>query len=312
MDYIEGEKITNLSKLQQYGINGKDLSLRGINLYFEQVFEHGFFHADPHPGNILVLDDGTIAFIDFGMMGTVIDSDKGLFAQLLLTLYNKDADGLKRSILQFTDKLSKEKIKELEYDIHYFLRQYSRIALEDINGEEVMKGLNALFFDYKVKIPANLLLLIKALIIIEGVGLKLDPSYDIVQNIGPYVKKLISQKYDPRKMGKEMLRSIEESGELMKDLPFYIKEILENAKDGKFHVEIQHAGMDPFNKDFISSINRLALALVFVAMLVSSTILIATKIPPMTNNISLLGLVGLILSLLVGLRLLYTLKKKRT
>ncbi|MBT8232192.1 MAG: phosphotransferase [Bacteroidia bacterium] len=197
MAYVDGHKITDLKKLSAANISGKTLALKGIGLYFEQVFEHGLFHADPHPGNIFVLNDGRIAFIDFGMVGIVIESDKILFAKILLAMYNKDGEALKKAIMKFSSGLDKDQQRNLEYDINYFLRHYSAISIEDIDGNEVMKGLNSLFFDYKIKIPANLLLLLKALIIIEGVGLKLDPEYDIIQNIGPYVKRLIEKKIQP-------------------------------------------------------------------------------------------------------------------
>jgi ubiquinone biosynthesis protein len=191
LEYVDGYKITDLEALEAYGQTGPDLALRGIRLYFEQIFEHGFFHADPHPGNIFVLRDGRIAFLDFGMMGRVGDEDKVRFANILLAVYERDVEGLKRAILKFSSGLSKEQEQELEYDIIYFLRQYGNIALEDIDGNEVLQGLNAMFYLYKIKMPANILLLLKALVIIEGVGLRLDPQYDMVANIGPFVQRLM-------------------------------------------------------------------------------------------------------------------------
>ncbi len=309
MEYVDGYKVTDLENLRAFKITGQDLALRGIQLYFEQVFEHNFFHADPHPGNIFVLEDGRIAFLDFGMMGTIIESDKGLFANILLSMYEQDVQGLKKAILKFSSGLDKEKQRELEYDIINVLRNYTNVSIENIDGNEVMKGLNALFFDYKIRIPPNLLLLLKALIIIEGVGLKLDPDYDIIANIGPYVKKLLATKYDPQKWGKDVLRSIEESSLLIKDLPEDIREIIHKIKEGKLHVEFEHKGLDPVLQKTDIFINRIAFTLITVAIIVSSSIIIVADVPPRVYNISVLGFAGLIVAAVLTIRLLVAISR---
>ncbi len=309
MEYVDGYKVTDLENLRAFKITGKDLALRGIRLYFEQVFEHSFFHADPHPGNIFVLEDGRIAFLDFGMMGTIIESDKVLFANILLAMYEQDVQNLKKAILKFSSGLDKEKQRELEYDIINVLRNYTNVSIENIDGNEVMKGLNALFFDYKIRIPPNLLLLLKALVIIEGVGLKLDPEYDIIANIGPYVKKLLAQKYDPQKLGKDVLRTIEEGTLLVKDLPEDIREIIRKVKEGKLHVEFEHKGLGPVLQNTDIFINRIAFTLITVAIIVSSSIIIVADVPPRVYNISVLGFIGLIIAAVLTFRLLYAISR---
>jgi ubiquinone biosynthesis protein len=309
MEYVDGYKITDLKNLKNFGITGEQLALRGISLYFEQVFEHGFFHADPHPGNIFVLEDGRIAFIDYGMVGTVIDRDKVQFAKILLSMYERDVQGLKRAILKFSKGLTKEQEREFEYDVIYFLRQYSRVSIENIDGNEVMRGLNSLFYDYKIRIPSNLLLLIKALVIIEGVGLKLDPQYDIIENIGPYVQKLLAKKYNPHRLQREFLRTIEDSTDLLKDLPSDVRSIVNKINEGKLHVEIEHKGLEAIANSFNKTVNRLSFTFIIVAMIIASSLIIVAKVPPFYQNISLLGVIGFVLSGLLTLRLIYTIWK---
>jgi ubiquinone biosynthesis protein len=309
LEYINGYKITDLKSLEKLNITGKDLAIRGIGLYFEQVFDHGFFHADPHPGNIFVLDDGKIVFLDYGMMGSVIESDKLLFANVLLAMYEKDIKGLKKSILKFSGPLSKEREKDLEYDIVNFLESYSDISIENIDGSEVMKGLNSLFYDYKIKIPSNILLLLKALIIIEGVGLKLDPQYDIIKNIGPFVQNLLLKKYNPKKVKNDFLYSIDELAAFLKDLPEDAREILYKVKTGKIHIEFEHKGLEPFYKNSEVVVNRLSFALLLVSLIIGSSIILAADIPPRVYNISLIGLVGFVLSGLFAIRLFFSIWK---
>ncbi|MDF1698428.1 MAG: AarF/ABC1/UbiB kinase family protein [Saprospiraceae bacterium] len=309
MELVEGYKITDLKSLQKYNITGKSLAKRGIRLYFEQVFEHGFFHADPHPGNIFVLKDGRIAFIDYGMVGTVIDSDKILFARILLSMYERDVQGLKKAILKFSSGLTKEEERAFEYDVIYFLRQYSRISIENIDGNEVMRGLNSLFYDYKIKIPSNLLLLIKALVIIEGVGLKLDPEYDIIENIGPFVQRLISKKYNPNRLQKELFRSIEDTSEMVKEFPSDVRSIINKIKEGKIHVEIEHKGLGPFAHSLDKTVNRLSFTLIIVAVIIASSLIIVAKIPPFYYEIPLLGVIGFTISGILTLWLINAIRK---
>jgi ubiquinone biosynthesis protein len=309
MEFVDGYKITDLKNLKKFNITGEQLALRGIRLYFEQVFEHGFFHADPHPGNIFVLKDGRIAFLDYGMVGTVIDEDKIQFARILLAMYDRDVQGLKKAILKFSKGLSKAQEREFEYDVIYFLRQYSRISLENIDGNEVMKGLNSLFYDYKIHIPSSLLLLIKALVIIEGVGLQLNPQYDIIENIGPFVQRLLSKKYNPDRLQKELFRSIEDTSDLVKELPSDIRSIINKIKDGKLHVEIEHKGLEPFAYRLNKTVNRLSFTMIIVAMIVGSSLIVVAKIPPFYNEIPLFGVFGFSISALMTFWLMYAIRK---
>jgi len=311
MEYVDGHKITDLENLAQHNVTGEELAKRGISLYFEQVFEHGFFHADPHPGNIFVLEDGRIAFIDFGMVGSVMERDKVLFAKILLSMYTQDVQGLKKAILKFSTGLSKEKERDFEYDVIYFLRQYSSVSLEDIDGNEVMRGLNSLFFDYSIRIPSNLLLLIKALIIIEGVGLKLDPQYDIIQNIGPYVQRLLTRTFNPSKISKDVIKTFEDTTYLLQELPDDIREILRKVKEGKLHIEFEHKGLMPFGKELSGSIYHLSYAMIIVAALIASALLIIANVPPYYDDVPVSGIIGIGLSLVGILRLLYLVRKTK-
>jgi ubiquinone biosynthesis protein len=309
LEYVGGYKITDLENLKAFNITGEELALRGIRLYFEQIFEHGFFHADPHPGNIYVLKDGRIAFLDFGMVGRVIEKDKVTFAQILLSMYDRDVQGLKKAIMKFSTGMSKEKERELEYDIMYFLRHYSSIAIEDIDGAEVMQGLNALFFDYKLKIPANLLLLLKALVIIEGVGLQLDPRYDIIANIGPYVQSLLAKKYSPKRLQKDFLRSLEDTSTLLMELPEDIRQILQKVKAGRLHIQFEHKGLEPSADSLSNSIKLLSYSLFVVALIIGSALLVVAKVPPLYEGIPLLGLVGFAIAAVLSVGLVVALRK---
>lgn len=309
MEFIDGIKCTNLKELETIGLSGKELALTGINLYFEQVFEHGFFHADPHPGNIFVKRDKKVCFIDYGMMGTVVESDKRLLADLLLAVHDQDVHGLKQALLRFSWDETTVNEKNLEYDIIEFFQNYQNIGLEEIDTNEVMAALNSLFFDYKIKVPSNLLLLLKALVIIEGVGLMLDPQYDIVQNIQPYVHRLLEKKYSPKVMSKWALRSFGEFTKLATSLPEDAQDVIKKIKKGKLHIEFEHKGLEGLNDMLGVLSKRIAFSIIVGSMILGSSLLVMADVPPYYKGIPALGFFGFLLAGFMGLRLLISMLK---
>ncbi|MCF8239289.1 MAG: hypothetical protein K9I85_14095 [Saprospiraceae bacterium] len=311
LEFIRGYKITDLPALNALDMTGPELALKGISLYFEQVFDHGFFHADPHPGNIFILPDKRVCFVDFGMMGVVLEHDKVLMANLLLSIADRDITGLKRALLKFgkIEKLPDDKDKELEYDLEEFLTEYTTMTLENIEGTEVMAAVNRLFFNYKIRIPPNMLLLIKALVIIEGVGLKLDPSYNIIENITPFVRRLLARKYHPAKLGRQAMRAAGDIVRLLSAMPEDIMEVMRKVRQGRLHIEFEHTGLDPFYREMDQVSNRLAFAILVAALILGSSLLVIAHIPPYIYGISALGFGGFVISGLLALRLIWSILK---
>lgn len=309
MEFIHGTKITDLDKLAQFGVYGPDLAIRGINLYYEQVFDYGFFHADPHPGNIFVLNDGRICFVDYGMMGVILDSDKELMANLLLSISEKDVEGLKRALLKFSKQERFENEKELEYDIIDFLASYSSVAIEDIDGSDVMSGLQSMMFKYKIRIPPNLLLLLKALVIIEGVGLVLDPKYDIIKNIEPFVRRLLERKYHPAKLAKGLVKAMGDMTRMAANFPEDFGAVVRKVRQGKLHIEFEHKGLEKLYQKMEIVSNRIAFTLLLTALIIGSSLIIIADIPPKVYNIPVLGFVGFIISGLLAIRLVFSIMR---
>jgi ubiquinone biosynthesis protein len=309
MEYIDGMKCTNLEKLAKFGITGPQLALKGINIYFEQVFEYGFFHADPHPGNIFILKDGRVCFIDYGMMGNIHQRDKEMLADLLLNAHNQDVQGLKKALLKFSSDEKSIDQKELEYDIMEFFTEYSHAGIEDIEGEEVIKALNSLFFDYKIRIPSNMLLLLKALVIIEGVGLTLDPRYNILENIHPYVVRLMEKKYSPKKLGARIVKSIGDFTMLATSFPEDMQEVIRKVKQGKLHIEFEHTGLESFYHQMDLVSNRIAFAMLIAALIIGSSVLVYADIPPHIYNVSAIGFGGFVIAGFLAIRLAWAILK---
>lgn len=308
MEFIDGFKVTNLTLLEQYGINRSQLALDGINLYFEQVFDHGFFHADPHPGNFFVLPNKKVCFIDFGMMGTIIDKDKVLLGDLMLSLARRDSKTLIKVLQQFADG-NIQNLSDLEYDILDFFEEYPDKSLDEIEPTEVMDGLNRMFFTYKIKVPQNLLLLLKALVMIEGVGLFLDPKYNIIKNMEPYVERLFARKYEPKKLLRNVYETYMDFAETIRALPADVREVMQKLKQGKVHFDIDIPSIDRFNHDFSTVANRIAFAIVVAAMIMGSALVIHADIPPHYHNVPVLGVAAFVIAAFFAVRLMWAISK---
>lgn len=308
MEFINGFKVTDLDQLAKYGIDRSELALNGINLYFEQVFDHGFFHADPHPGNFFVMPDNKVCFIDFGMMGTIIEEDKILLGDMMLAMARRDSKALIKVLQQFSEG-EIENLNDLQYDVLDFFEEYPEKSLDEIEPNEVMEGLNHMFFTYKIKVPQNLLLLLKALVMIEGVGLFLDPKYNIIKNMEPYVERLIARKYQPTKMLRGMYDTYVEYATTFKALPVDVREVMSKLKQGKVSFDVDVPALDKLNDDFSSVINRVAFAIVVAAMIMGSALIIHADVPPHIYNVPVLGVAAFIIAAYFALRLLLAISK---
>ncbi|HMO40766.1 MAG TPA: AarF/UbiB family protein [Saprospiraceae bacterium] len=304
LEYINGFKINDLEALKAIGLSGPELALKGINLYYEQVFGHGFFHADPHPGNIFVLPDQRVCFVDFGMMGIILESDQELMSNLLLSIAEQSVEGVKKALQALARVDQFEHEKDLEYDIVEFLTSYSEMSIDQIEGAEVMEGLNRMFFRYKIRIPANLLLLLKALVIIEGVGLMLDPKYNIIKNIEPFVRRLLARQYSPQKLGRGMAKVLGDITRMALSLPEDVEDVFRKLREGRLQIEFEHKGLEPLYHKMETVSNRIAFTLLLTALIIGSSLIVIADVPPHVNHVPVLGFVGFIIAGLLAIRLI--------
>ena len=303
MEYVEGVKINNFEELDRMDVNRKKLAKQGVDLYFEQIFEHGFFHADPHPGNIFVLKNGKICFLDFGMMGTITRENKQLLQDILLAFISQNPKRLKQIFMKMSEIKSPDFFVNMEDEINDHLSEYAHLSIGEIHLEEVTEIMKLIFFKYKIKLPANLLLLFKVLVIIEGLGRSLDPDFKVIKNLKPYIGKIWKDEFSPKKMAQTALNSAMQLSRLMADLPEDTHQIIRKIKEGKLHIEFEHKGLDELYRKMEVISNRISVAIVLAALLIGSSIMVFAKVPPYVWGIPLFGLIGFIFSGIVSIRL---------
>lgn len=301
MEYIDGIKVSEIDQLRAANIDPSAVAKVGVDLYLTQVLEHGFFHADPHPGNIFVLPHtGQICFLDFGMMGTIMPNDKETLGDLLLYFLRKNV----RKITHLLDKIAvKTDIpdhKKLEQDLYELIEGVSNTSIQNIQLGIVLNQFKTVLYENKIILPHYVYMLIRGLIIIEGVGRKLDPTFNMTDNLEPYTSAIVRRRFSLKRLFKKNLDRFQDINDLVDTLPDDINSILKKIKDGKLVVVHEHKGLKEFQTATSKSVNRLVFAVIIAALSIGSSVLVMAKMPPLIGGIPLLGAIGFIVSAFLG------------
>jgi len=309
LELIKGIKISDYDKIEQGGFDRKLIATRLINTYFKQVFEHGFFHADPHPGNIFVLPGNVICFIDYGMMGNMISRDIEQLATLFIAVRAGDVKRIIRTLLLLSDKAVIKNYRDLEYDITEFVNSYSISQLHQNELSTVLLDIKDIVVKHGLKVPAHFFLLARSLVTVEGVAENLYPEIDIMALAKPYMMKVIAKKYNPLDFGKKVLNSIFEFGTYMEDFPRDLKNAIRKINAGEIKVDIEHKGIDPIIHSFNRISKQIVSAVIISALIIGSSLLIVADVGPKWHNISVFGWIGFSLALLISFGLMNNLRK---
>jgi len=301
MEFIDGIKVSEIEKLNALDIDPTQVAKVGVDLYLEQVLEHGFFHADPHPGNIFVIPDTEqVCFIDFGMMGTIMPNDQETLSDLLLYFLQQNVKKIIPLLEKVAVKVEIPDYKKLEYDLYELIEDVSNTALQNIKLSSILDQFKTVLYENKITLPHYLYMLIRALVIIEGVGLKLDPAFNMTENLQPYTSKITKKRFSLKRLFKMNLNRFQDINELVDTLPDDINTILKKIKEGKLVIVHEHKGLKELQEASSKAVNRLVFAIIIAALSIGSSILVIAKMPPLINGIPLLGAIGFVLSGLLG------------
>jgi ubiquinone biosynthesis protein len=304
MEFIDGIKASNVEALLAAGLDPKPLASRGADLVLKQIFEHGFFHADPHPGNLIVLPGNIICFLDYGMMGGISMRDRAHLSSLLIGVVSQDATRIARTLSQISGSLHLKDAGKLEYDIHALLAQYSYQPVKTLKIGGMLSQLISLIISYRLTAPPSFYLLMKAIITIEGVGRMLDPDFDMIKHAKPFTRKLLKERMNPLKLAKDFYLSAIDLSALLRDIPSDVREILTQIEEGKIKIGFEHKGLESMQETLNQISNRIAFAIVLAAIVMSSALVVLAGIPPHWRGIPLIGIVGFLGAGIMGFWLL--------
>lgn len=308
MEKIKGQRIDNISELRQMGFEPKEILKTVIDMYFKQIFEHGFFHGDPHPGNILVIKDGRVSLIDFGIVGKIDEEFKEAYANVALAIMNHDTERLIKEYLKLgiiPEDLDIEKFeKKLREDIEEILHPIYSLPIEKIQISDVIESVMKAALKYRLRFLPELLLINKVLIMLEGLTRELCPQISIIELIKPYAQNIIATRYKPEFYLGKTIKLINEVRDAFENIPLQIKRLVRKAINDQITVRMYHVNLPEFLKDIDRASNKIAFSLIVSAMILSSAIMHASQVKPLFYGISLFGLLTGIVAFFFGIWLI--------
>lgn len=311
MEFVEGVHPYDTDGLQRIGANSHELAKNGMFALFQQIFEFGFFHADPHPGNLFAMPDNKVCFIDFGMMGTVLKSDVEFFADIVYGVTSKNSKTLIWGLKNIAVSQQFEGNKTFEYEVEDLINDYHALPADKMNMSDLFNRLLELVNRYTIKMPPDYFLLSKAMITIEGVGHRLDPKLNIIEELTPHINRTLADEFGLMTILKRFFGSARDSLSLIENFPRDIRDIIGKIKKGELKVSIEHEGLDDITHKIDLASNRIAGGFLIGSILMASAILIAVKFPPLYQHVSILGGIGFVLANILGVRMLFTIFKNK-
>jgi ubiquinone biosynthesis protein len=311
MEFIDGVNPYDTEGLTRIGTDPYELARNGMSALFQQIFEHGFFHADPHPGNLFAMPGNKVCFIDFGMMGTVLKSDIEFFADIVYGVTSKDSRLLIWGLKNIAISQQFDGNKTFEYEVEDLINDYHALPAEKVNMTELFNKLLELVNTYTIKMPPDYFLLSKCLVTIEGVGHRMAPKLNIIEELTPHITKTLQNEYSPIAILKRLVGSARDSISLLESLPRDIREIVGKVKKGELKVAIQHEGLDEVTHKIDLASNRITGGFIIGSILMASAILIAVRFPPLYDHISIPGALGFILANVLGIRMLFVIFRSK-
>ena len=299
MELLDGIKLSETERLAEAHVDTEELARRGAAVCLKMIFDNGFYHADPHPGNVMALDGCRIGLLDFGMVGRIDERLHENVSEMLVALSNLDAEHMTSMIVRLGKTPADLDRSALALDVADFLSYYGGQSLEkfDLGGAltEMMEQVRR----YRIMLPARIVMLLKALITLEGTAREISPKFSLIEMIRPYRRKLLLQRLSPRRRLRKLHRLYSEFDHLLDIMPQGIADVLEQMQSGRFDIHLDHRGLEP-------SVNRLVLGLLASALFVGASLMLSRNVPPaipFLPDISMPGSLAAAASIMLGLRL---------
>ncbi len=304
MERVRGIRGTETDLLADEGLDGPELARRGFDQMLRQVFVYGFFHGDPHPGNIRILPGNVICYLDFGMMGRVSKEKREGFLDLLAGVARRDETKATVTLLKLVAPEVPPDHDLLEQDVAEIMDRFSYRPLKELHLGSLLIQLMEVVVRHRLRVPPDLYLMAKALATIEGLGRALDPDFDAMEHAVPFIRRMQLERLDPRTIAKDVFDSGTELFRLLREIPGEVREILKQARRGEVRVKFEHRGLEPMLSTYDRISNRVAFAIVLASLVVGSALIVLSGVPPRWHEIPLIGLAGFMVAAVMGFLLL--------
>jgi len=305
MDYVEGVRIDDVAAIRAFGLFPEDIANLGFSAYIQQIFVDGLFHGDPHPGNLLVTRRGEIAFLDYGIVGVLRPERRRAFADLLLAMTRTDVAGVIAALERLDVHISPADLDSVKDDLYLVLLDYREMRLEQVNFAIAIRGLTDILRRYHIRVPSNLMLMMKVVVMVIDIGIRLDPSFNFDQRIRPYLARIIAQqRFSPDTVA-DSVRSLAGAAEGLLAIPGNVNETLKTLSEGAVTIELEDSDLAKIVGVIDRTSDKLIVGLVVAAIVVGSSLVLRVADLPIPRYVTTLAVVGYVFAVLVGFYAVY-------
>lgn len=301
--YVGGIPGRELSAVDAAGLDRRLLARRGANAVLQMVLEDGFFHADPHPGNVFYLPGNRLAFIDFGMVGRLSSERRDQLADLLYSLAQREVERAAERLVEWAGNTQVD-MQSLCLDIDSFIDGFHGVPLQQIDVGRLLGDLTALMRDHQLALPPDLALLFKAAISLEGLGRMLDPDFDMVSEALPFLQRIASERRSPRALAKTGMKSLRAAMDLALALPGDLRRLFKAMARGGVAVRVDVSHLDRAFERIDRSVSRLTIGIVTAALIIGSSIVMTVDTESTWLGLPFFGLLGFLGAVVCGIWLL--------
>jgi ubiquinone biosynthesis protein len=279
MEFVEGLKLNQIEEIEKKGYDRKVIAEQLVRALFQQVLIEGFFHADPHPGNIFLLQGGVISFIDFGMVGKLTLDMKQNFASLVIGMIRKSTESMITAILRIGIIPDEVNLHILTNDVDELREEYMDVPMSRISLGKAINDLLKVAFRHRIRIPSDFALLAKCFLTLEGIVEKLDPHLSVMDMAEPFGIQILKERHRPSTIAGRIWQNILDYSDLFVDLPKQMKELMRNLMRGRIHLEVGVLGLDIFLRKLDRITNQLSFSIVLLSFsIVMAALIIASAL----------------------------------
>lgn len=275
MEFVEGLRIDQLDQCGTLPKSSAEIAAVGARIFMKQAFDFGVFHGDPHPGNIRVRSDGTVCLLDYGMVGMLDTKIREQLVDLFVAVARQDVDSAVALVLEIGECVGEVDRPLLQVDMRDFVANYYGIELERLHVGRMLSDFVNILSTHGIRNPGSLMLLIRCLVTLEGVGRRLDPEFNLAGQLQPFVEMVVKERYHPQRMTKEFLREARDFGKLLGVMPRQVSTVLRKLGEDDLHIQLQHQNLDRLINEMERAGNRLVVGIVVASLIVASALIIS-------------------------------------
>jgi ubiquinone biosynthesis protein len=306
LEYLRGTKVSELDLAALRPDERRAIAYRMADTWMTMVFRHGFFHADPHPANVFVLDNGEVGLVDFGQAGKLTDEDMARLTRLFVDAATENIDAIPRRLRELGVRYGPDREEEFRDELRTMFDRYYGVRLSDIDPLQVIREAFQVIYSLNLRLPSRFVMLDKAIATLASVGAEVYPDFNVFEVAKPYARGLLADRFHPRVLAHRARIEAAAMGSIAREIPYQAHDVLEQLRSGTFQMTISSPGVDHIDRHLHQASNRIAVALVILGGLLGSSVIgVFAKSGPHVMGLHILSFAGFVLSGVFGLWLIW-------